>query len=474
MSCISVLPRHHSVPAERVSGEAGPLAVGYLVVPHDAESSRVSVWVGATVRPPSDATLHVGIGQSVPLAGSWAEFEVRGEPRFWSQRIEVDGLEPGRRYPIRLRVNGAEAASGTAVTFPEQLPPVDARPFTCLVGSCFAHYTDAAGAAGAAYRSLPAGMQPDVKFLCGDQVYLDTPFPRYLLNVIGENDLSAELLATYIATWTQGGDGRGFNEVLRKGATYFGSDDHELWNNAPLPTVTVRATWWPFGDRGAAWMRFATTLYDQFQTPRRSAEFKVGRLSFRVLDTRLDRTANRSHFCADAELGAVAQWLEALDGPGVLVLGQPILVEPRGVAGYLTDFGLVDFAQYSELVRALMRSRHDLLVLTGDVHYGRVAGCRLPSGASLVEVIASPFALVDARVGGKWSRPPLVFPAIPIAGVTQSSVWFEASHNLATNQFSTLEFSADGTRVLTSVRSWPIPPPGTRPSPRLVFKQRLS
>ncbi|MDQ3937244.1 MAG: hypothetical protein M3253_01030, partial [Chloroflexota bacterium] len=214
-------------------------------------------------------------------------------------------------------------------------------------------------------------------------------------------------------------------------------------------------------------------LFDMFQTPARSAGFKVGRLSFRVLDTRLERTADRSRFTTPEELAALDAWVSDLDGPGALVLGQPIFATQAGPKGHLFDWGLPDFDQYGELVRILQRSRHDLLVLTGDVHYGRISGCRLPSGASLIEIIASPFALVSGFFGGKWQPPPGVFPPLPVPGATQPAIWVEESHRLATNQFATLEFCADGPRVRLSVRAWQVPDAGVRPESTQVFQRLL-
>src|SRR5687767_3525848 len=284
--------------------------MGHLLVPHAAAPNAVSVWVGAVLEAPGSLRPEVGDRPPLALRDGWKVWQTHGRDTFWSQRVTVEGLEPGRRYPLRLVGDGTERATGTAVTLPERLPPLGATPFICLLGSCFAHYNDAAGAAGAAYAALPTGARPDVKFLCGDQVYLDAPFPRYLYTVYGEDDLQAELLATYMATWTQAaGDGRGFAELLRHGATYFGSDDHEVWNNAPLPTPLVRATWWPFGDRGAAWSRIATALYDDFQTPLRSTGFRVGSLSFHVLDTRLGRSMKRERFCSEEAFVALGDWV---------------------------------------------------------------------------------------------------------------------------------------------------------------------
>jgi hypothetical protein len=448
--------------------------VSFLLVPHQATSTSATIWVAAVAAARPSLQLQVGERQPAALKqDDWAVLQSRGRDAFWSQRVTVDGLAPGTRYPARLLEGGLERASGTAVTLPETLPTIDEAPFICLLGSCFAHLTDQAGAAGAAYAALPAGARPSLKFLSGDQVYLDAPFPKYLYNLFGDDDLQAELLATYITTWTQQGDGRGFGELLRVGATYFSSDDHEIWNNAPSPTPIVRATWWPFGDRGAAWLRIAGGLYDTFQTSSRSHSFKVGRLSFRILDIRLGRTSDRSRFMDAAEVASLADWVARLDGPGVLVCGQPIFVPTTGMKGHLTDWGLADFGQYADIVRILLGSEHDLLLLTGDVHYGRVAGCRLPSGASLIEIIASPFALIDKRFGGTWYAPPELFPAAAIPGAPQSPIWVAMNHQLAEPHFATLEFAADGPRVRLSVRAWPIPAPGRAPTSTFVFRQLL-
>ena len=449
--------------------------MGHLIVPQAATSTSANVWVAAVLESPSQLELRVGSDRVLPLDDDgWTIWRTHGNPVFWSRRVDVEALEPGRRYPLRLLSGTEELATGTAVTLPDALPPIGAMPFICLVGSCFAHFGDAAGAAGAAYRNLPAGARPQVKFLTGDQVYLDAPFPRYLYNKFADEDLQAELLATYITTWTQAGDGKGFAELLRDGANYFTSDDHELWNNAPLPTPFVRNSWpWPLSDGGASWSRIARALYDDFQTPNRTARFEVGTLSFFVLDARMGRTTSQSAFARPEDVTALEQWVDGLVGPGVLVVGQPIFVKPTGWIGYAKDFGLADYAQYGDLVRALSRSRHDLLVLTGDVHYGRVSGCRLPSGASLIEVIASPFALVHPAVRGKFQEPPPMFPAMPVPGTTQAETWFERTYDVSAHNFATLEFSADGSRVLTSVRSWPVPEPNHAPTSTVVFQQPL-
>ncbi len=377
---------------------------------------------------------------------------------------------------MRLLVDGSEAATGTAATLPDRLPPLGSTPFICLVGSCFAHYNDAAGAAGAAYRALPAGARPDVKFLCGDQIYLDAPFPRYLLKVLEEKHLGPELLATYLSTWAQGGDGRGFHEVLRTGANYFGSDDHEVWNNAPLPTATVRATWWPFGDHGAAWLRFATALYDQFQTPTRSLAIQ-GRAAV-VLRARhaaepdgRSRHDSAARTTSPASVSGSTPWTVRASSWS----GSPSSSRRRGVGGLPDRLRArrLHASTPSSCARSCVR-RTTCWCSPVTCITDALPGAASRAGRRLSRSSRHPSPWSTPRVGGKWHRPPLVFPAVAVPGTTQAATWFEAAHDLATNQFATLEFSADGSRVLASVRAWPIPNPGSMPTSRLVFQQPLS
>ena len=169
----------------------------------------------------------------------------------------------------------------------------------------------------------------------------------------------------------------------------------------------------------------------------------------------------------------MAAWVAALTGPGVLVVGQPILADKHGWSGQFLDWGLADYTQYQEMVRILGRSSHDIVVLTGDVHFGRIAGCLLPSGSDLIEVIASPLALVDEHAGGSWSAPPPLFPAFPVPGTTQRATWFEEDYRITANHFATVEFAADGLRVRMTVRAWPIPGIGQPPSAVQTFQRDL-
>lgn len=435
----------------------------HLLVPLEASQTTAGVWVGMVGEEPASLVLEVGDTHRIDMSAGWTSWTTWGSVRIRAQRVTVEGLDPGRRYPLRLTDAGTVRAEGTATPLPAELPGVDERPFTCLLGSCFGRLTDGAGAAGAAVARLPSEHRPDVTFLCGDQVYLDAPFARFLHGLRRGEELRADLLETYFATWLQDSPGAGFAHVLRQGATYFTSDDHELWNNAPNKTPAVLNSW--FGGPREEFRATATSLYDLFGATDRIARLRVGRLSFLSVDSRMERTADRSQLMPQDRFAQVVTWLDTLDGPGILVLGQPVLTARAGWRGHLLDWGLPDFRQYADLVRAIQRSRHDIVVLTGDVHYGRIAGCRLPSGAQLFEVIASPFALVDDRLGREWHEPPRLFPADPIPGALGCATWFEGTYRETRNHFATVAFSDVGNRVRMNVQAWPIPPVGGSPSP---------
>jgi hypothetical protein len=436
--------------------------VDHLLVPHEASTTTARIWVGRFgADQPVGLRLAVGPAPPSPIPAAWQPHVIDGAVRLWSQRHVLTGLAPGQGQPVRLLDGDLEVASAVVTTLPERLPLLDERPFTCLLGSCFGWDGDPFGReVGAAVRQLPALHRPDVTFLCGDQVYLDAPFPRYLHHLPGGEGLRLELFEKYRANWAPPDQGAGYSELLRQGATYFTADDHELWNNAPNKTPVVLKTW--FGPWRQEWYDAASELYDRFQSPSRIMSFGVDRLSFLVADLRLDRAADRSRVQSDPDHRRVIAWIDGLPGPGVLVLGQPMLVAEAGWKGNIADWGLPDYRQYGPLVAAIQRSRHDIVVLTGDVHFGRVAGATLPSGANLYEVIASPFALVTPLLPQRWAAPPERFPASLLPGTVGCPVWSRDDYKVEADHFATVAFRDAGGRLVMHVTAWVIPPLGGR------------
>src|SRR6188472_2971259 len=130
-----------------------------LLVPGEVASDSVQLWVGAldepAVQPTSLTISAVGVAGSTPV-GHW-DGTVSGGPRSISyRRLTIGGLLPRGRYRFELRRDGVVVSDAIATTLPLDLPRLDERPFTIMLGSCFARSADGAGNAGRAYSQLPA------------------------------------------------------------------------------------------------------------------------------------------------------------------------------------------------------------------------------------------------------------------------------------------------------------------------------
>jgi hypothetical protein len=337
-----------------------------------------------------------------------------------------------------------------------------------MLGSCFCRLQDGAGSVERAYRDLPSGAAPEIHVWAGDQVYLDAPWSSFLRSYSRE-ELEALFVSNYDLTWGTHHGAGSLGGILTNGGNYFTSDDHEFWNNAPNRAAYVRNSW--TGNGRLEWRTLAAELYAVFQTESRLTEACVGNASLLVADVRIDRDDEETRFMTRFDLERLRDWLRALRGPGFLVLGQPVFTEEAGFLGHFLDWTLADYEQYADLVRALMEVEHSVVILTGDVHYGRIARCSLGSGAELIEIISSPLALVDKKAGGKWNGAPTAFPAKPIPGVVQWPVVTE-SFQAADPHFLTLELVGVGPAVDLTVKYWPIPP-GEQQKGRTVFTRRL-
>ena len=96
----------------------------------------------------------------------------------------------------------------------------------------------------------------------------------------------------------------------------------------------------------------------------------------------------------------------------------------------------------------LREAEHTIVILTGDVHYGRmaVATLRPDKGTKLYEVISSPLQVV-AGAPGKYHAAPQVFGAVAS----------ESDFSLQRNHFLTIDFMAPSAqRASMLVRFWPI------------------
>lgn len=433
----------------------------------EPRSTTLALWAAVIDQQelsPAGLTIVESLGRVPPIAlGKWDD-QIGGRIRKVSyRRTIIGGLEPGRRYRFELRLGGRALVTAAGDTLPEELPGIDARPYTILLGSCFARQNDGGGEVGRAFGLLPSGSRPDLKVLCGDQVYLDGFGLQTIFTAVDREGLTDRFIDSYARAW---GQHPGFGTLLRDGATLFSSDDHDYWNNAPNPSITAPQTFLP----GVAdtWWALARQLVEVFQRRLSAPErtFAIGNVSLYLADTRIERSRDRSMFMSEADLRQVESWLANLKGPGLLVVGQLVFAGPAGWTGRFTDWGLPDFeVQYRRLVRAIRAARHSVVILTGDVHFGRVARAQLGAGPEIIEVVASPLTLIFPLPPNTWKAAPSRFPSAGAADLPGWPVSTDQGYITNEDHFATLEFARSGAFVRMTVRAWPIHTGGLAPRP---------
>ena len=352
---------------------------------------------------------------------------------------------------------------------PNELPGHDEDPLRVLLSSCFYRRNDS-GHIGEAVGALRDKYPPHLKVLCGDQVYLDMPLSENLPRDKGP--LGRRLLAKYLENWNDGvADAPwGYGNFLGWGANVFVSDDHEFWNNYPYRTAIASNTWTKDGRK--EWGELAAELFLALQTcrdldagPPPALCFTVGqrkRVSFCALDGRFSRTTERAYSPTDK--ARVLQWIEKLDCPGLLVLSQPLFEDSHGFFGRrFVDASLQDFDDHNEIERALLSAGHDIVVLSGDIHGGRVAQTD-GAHARIYEVVASPAALVD---GNRYHRDPAnaTFPATAGRRDARSSV--HSGDPVLSDHVALLSICASDQSVHIGVEHWGL---GERPKLKAATK----
>jgi len=448
--------------------------MAYLVIPKEVTARTANLWVAAINEEIDPATARLRFGTNeLALDQNWILYRTRSGRNFIRyQHVNLWDLPPATDFQLELASGGEVRARAQFRTLPAELPTIDQRPFNVLLGSCFAAAREDSVLLGASYLNLQRFDPTDIKILCGDQVYLDDPWDYFLRNTHSYDDLEDLLFAKYVETWTQNKSLTGFRQFLETGGNFFSADDHEFWNNAPNAATLIRDSWSGEGRRN--WLEIAGRLLGIFQSPFPRFEFNVGSLSFFIADTRVNRDANRENFMSEADIAALENWVANLEGVGVLVVGQPLFSEKAGFfGGRFGDWNMPNYTQYKRLVQALRRSNHSILVLTGDVHYGRIARCRLKPGVDLYEIISSPTSLVNKKVGGKWSAAPDLFPAESMSDVVQQMVINNADYRVTKNHFLILSFYRHGGRTRLVPKVCEIVGGGMRPQLRAVGEFEL-
>jgi hypothetical protein len=379
-----------------------------------APAGRLRVWVGildVAEAPQLAWTLDEEIVEPEairPLASARrAGMVASATPRAFTGVYEFSCDRAALPHRVTVEAAGLRAELRTR-TLPEALPRGFERPFTVLLASCF-YVGESRRALERAIAGLGEWRRPDLAILVGDQVYLDLP----TLGTLGLGttiptdlaDLARRFEQAYVRNWVKD---ESFGALLNVAPTICLADDHEYWNNYPHPAPAIPLSLTAQG-RGI-WAEAARVLYDAFQTPwprglEQAATLDVAPLSFFFLDTRSYRAEDRSACVHPDVLAAFESWCDRIERDGlfgVLATGQSLLDPPTSwFTGKVFDRTLADYGDYGTIVgrlRDLADAGRPVVLLTGDVHWGRIAKAHDMAGLSFLEIISSPTSLVTTIV----------------------------------------------------------------------------
>lgn len=438
-----------------------------MLVPGRPSARALTFWV-LTDAPGAPALRLAGAG------AAQAELAVLslaqpGDPPL-AQRIQLvtcQGLQPDQRYRLTVSRDGV-FAEGWSRTLPERI--AQGVPFTVALGSCFCLARNR-GIDVCYPPKLHDGDADPIRFrvLAGDQLYMDcsestglpitTPTPKPL--------------ERYASQWSK----LLYGSWLARSPNLMLADDHDFWNDYPHSSAWLL---WseskPGGPLGKALDRAfslfqaalnleagraasaGSHLQGRLSGEARSFQLDVPPLSFFFLDTRTGRTrydGAQPHFCSPENLARVVAWAQALTGPGVLVLPQP-LVESRASAlsrslGALLDVNLPDYAaDYRALWQAVSSAPHDIAVLAGDIHYTRLYSIsREPVAKNRVfEIVSSPLA----RIPFSTSANDAITGKVQFGG--GSARWTRFFAGAAEATYTTVSFQPMSGYLRLWVRAW--------------------
>jgi len=388
-----------------------------ITTPDRAAGNRLQIWIGlfdVTAAPPLQWLVNGTPAAPTSIAPLGAVRDARlvaaDVPRAFSGIYEFAGLQPDTSYTFTADVGG-ERVSVAARTLPNELPAGLNNALHVLLVSCYYQPEDRSELVSAVIRRLSGSVAPQLTLLMGDQVYLDLPTLTDF-----EDD------AAWLAGWFEGyytrnwrGPG-GLTAILSSAPCISIPDDHEYWNNAPHFSPIVGNTKSVAGRE--RWRTAAEMLYRGFQL---AAPLGVGDpfildippLSFFLADSRSRRNEDRGQTMTPQVIQALQAWCDRMAQErlfGVFVAGQSLYDTPVGtLKGSVADYSLANYADYPDMIRALMSVPDrglPLLCLTGDVHWGRVTQCVDVSLARnvLYEVISSPSALVSSVGIDQWKK----------------------------------------------------------------------
>lgn len=460
----------------------------WSLVIHDVGQTYVNIWVGTLfpdLRKPQTCSVDIfdinnQLIESIHInKEDWQRPFTKVNDRFYSY-VTFKNLIANQYYQVKfirhqqtiknIILEERVLSNGKFYTLPTKL--TNEHPFVIATGSCFYNEEDN-GAAANAYTSLFLSNEeqhkPHIKFLTGDQVYLDIGLDS-LSPIV--KDVRKRIADDYAITW------QAQRQMLRHGATWFLADDHEYWNNFPYTSGKNPYLWaiTSFKNIKRAWTETAYSAVKNIQKVSLFKTLDIGNdLSICFVDLRShrDKGDNPKKMLPTKEFKQLLNWASHLTTPGVIVLPQPLLVKPGGEL----DLNLANFTeQYSQLINALASSGHDIVCLSGDVHFGRIASVRLGNkGAQLHEIISSPMSNLtglDGKVAASSPKKLSCFPSFAIDGISQETIQYKSEWAVTTQKikflglfsyrktkehFMTLSFKKDlENNIQLDVQAWRI------------------
>ena len=412
-----------AAPAHHVTSTAE-----WSLVLHRVSQTSVEVWVGTlfpALKMPERARVRLfqegrELRSRVIRKPDWRR-PFRGMRQRFFNVVTFRGLRAGSDYRVEFerRVEANPAAgiargwqplrSGAFRTLPPRLPRKGGGAFTIGLGSCFYNHRDG-GRAAASYRALyergNETARPDITALSGDQVYLDIGFDS--LSLI-PREIRERIADDYARHW------QALGSILSRGGTWMLPDDHEYWNDYPFHDSLIPALLaLKLAQVRDSWQRAARDAVRNIQRSPVVESFSLGKdLSVCFADLRSYRTAGE--FLPPVSFRRLLDWARRRSCPGVLVVPQPLIVKRNPVERNLRSYR----EQYADLLDALGSVPHDVVVLSGDVHFGRIAGVPIGNqGARLIEIVSSPMSNLTGLNGvatGVATDRPENFPPVTAA-----------------------------------------------------------
>lgn len=456
----------------------------WSLVIHKVSTNSVELWAGtlfATLSMPKSARIIVRKGNDIVATeeinqGDWQRPFTRINQRFFVFRT-VTNLPAAGQYQVefyrKLDLQDQQddwqlLSDGEFSTLPLTLPTTANKAFTVSLSSCFYNHRDGGRTANAfksLYKRGNEQLKPDVKFMVGDQVYLDIGLDS--LSPISK-EIRQRIAEDYAIHW------QALGSMLSRGGAWMLPDDHEYWNDYPfydswLPTLLMLKI--PYVRN--AWRSTARDGINNVQRCAKIDTFKLGDdLSFCIADLRSFRS--KGQFIDKEGFSQLLDWANTLATPGVLVIPQILIVEKNELERNLLSFK----KQYADLLKALASTGHDIVVMSGDVHFGRIAQTTLgASGGRLIEVVSSPMSNLtgaNSIASSTAKSKPTEFPdpkAIKISGLTPQAVSYSDEFNVSGKEghigssywkertrehFMTVSFHKSNAKVHMSVEAWRI------------------